>query len=397
MSYLAVKRVKGRYYAYRQESFLEGGKVRTRTIEYLGAVDPALAARIRTRDIAVIPKQNAAPITSHELADEVIQSDARRHPRSLDASSQANSEDRMQVTINGEAVLIDRHTGEILKTYGKVITTRIEAHALRPFSQSLMLPNLEDYGASTTALRGTHARYGRRLSALKINPAFLSDVKVEYGHPNQFRSNADGSYSVVVSRRPDRKRHQINKIELWKNFRQALSHSYLDAIEQGSPNFYDDLRLVFDYHYRESQRLALEAICVNADPLKKVMLSLQIKLWHQLPGWVKKKASPSELGQINLDRQTGWRDEAAEILAAVQKSGWDEMDKRVRNTRAKLKSRITKRLNIMADVGSLGDLSLRLSGKRRRLFREIRETEFELQALEQLEHRLGFLKENLPR
>lgn len=55
MSYLAVKKVKGGYYAYRQESYREGGKVRTRTVEYLGAVDPALASKIKTGEVDTVP------------------------------------------------------------------------------------------------------------------------------------------------------------------------------------------------------------------------------------------------------------------------------------------------------------------------------------------------------
>ena len=159
---------------------------------------------------------------------------------------------------------------------------------------------------------------------------------------------------------------------------------------------FGDLRVAFDHHYRESQRLALEAIKLTKDPMTKVMLSLQLKLWSRLPAWTKEHASPEELGQLNLERQTGWRDECAQVIAEVQKSGWEGMDKRVRNTRAKLKSRITKRVNVLKGASMLGRLSHRLSGKRRKLLREIKESEIKLQAVDQLEHRLSFLKEHLP-
>ena len=47
MPYLAVKKVKGRYYGYLQESYREGGKVRTHTVQYLGAIDPAVAQQVK--------------------------------------------------------------------------------------------------------------------------------------------------------------------------------------------------------------------------------------------------------------------------------------------------------------------------------------------------------------
>ena len=47
MAYLAIQEGQGEFYAYRQESYREGGKVKTRTLEYLGAVDPATAQNIK--------------------------------------------------------------------------------------------------------------------------------------------------------------------------------------------------------------------------------------------------------------------------------------------------------------------------------------------------------------
>jgi len=400
MSYLAVKKVKGRHYAYRQESYREGGKVRTRTVEYLGAIDAALASNIKSGKVADIPKPcDAETITIAVTPDESGETPKSKPVEPKQLPKAVQPDDHIQMNVNGETMLVDRHSGEIIAQYGSVITTgkaKETSSPSRPFSESLKLPNLEDYGVSTTAIRGNHARYGRRLSELKINPSHMSDIKIKYGHPNEFRANKDGSYSVVVSRRAENKRHPVNKTELWKNYRQALSHSFIDAVETGNPQLYDDIRLAFDYHYRESQKLALQVITLNTDPLTKLALSLQLKLWNKLPAFVKEHASPEELGQINLNRQTGWRDEAAEVFAEVQKSGWEGMDKRIRDTRAKLKSRITKRLNQIEDAGRLGRMSLRLSGKRRRLFREIREAEIKLQAVEQLEHRLRFLKEHLP-
>ena len=47
LPYLAIKKVKGRYYGYMQESYREGGSVRTRTVEYLGAIEPRVAQQVQ--------------------------------------------------------------------------------------------------------------------------------------------------------------------------------------------------------------------------------------------------------------------------------------------------------------------------------------------------------------
>ena len=46
LAYLAIKKVNGQYYAYVQESYRDGGQVRTRTVEYLGAISPGMASHL---------------------------------------------------------------------------------------------------------------------------------------------------------------------------------------------------------------------------------------------------------------------------------------------------------------------------------------------------------------
>ena len=281
MSYLAVKRVKGRYYAYRQESYREGGKVRTRTVEYLGAVDGGLAQKIKAGEIDTVSKKGDATAEQNtaEPRRDLKPPAAPTPPKVLQNSKpNAPATDRIRMQINDEIALVDRRTGTIIRYVDRVITTDNDAKTNRAFDQSLSLPDLENYGASTLAIQRTHARFGRRLAELQINPSHMSDVKVEYGHPDGFKANRDGSYSVVVSRRTKNKYHKIRKAEMWRNYRSALSHGFLDGIERGHPRLFDDLRLAFDHHYRESQRLALEAIKLNQDPMTKLVLSLQLKL-----------------------------------------------------------------------------------------------------------------------
>ncbi len=173
----------------------------------------------------------------------------------------------------------------------------------------------------------------------------------------------------------------LGRTQLWKNYRKALAHGFLDAVEVGDPESFDQLRTSFDHHYCESKRLALEAIQSTSDPVTKMALSLQLSLWGRIPAWARSKASPEELGQINFDRQKGWRSEAATILSEVQKSGWDGYGERNAKAKRKIKSSITKLQNQLVKASVLQRASMRLSGKRRRIIREIMAAETKLQAV----------------
>ena len=113
MSYLAVKRVKGRYYAYRQESYREGGKVRTRTVEYLGAVDGALANKIKAGEIDTVPAQGEveADQNTAETVRDVTPAIAPTPPKVLSTSKPKKpSSDHIRMRLNDEIALVEEAT-----------------------------------------------------------------------------------------------------------------------------------------------------------------------------------------------------------------------------------------------------------------------------------------------
>jgi len=423
LPYLVVRKVKGRFYAYSQESYREGGKVRTR-----GAVDPAVARQVqKTRqrlgqldikatradvrrlvDAAVNPAKplpaimpvppvepsadqetqtQSAENTSDQTTDnskrtsKSVPKQKAQTGKSKPKAARSKGKPRpIQLTIDGHKLVVDPASGAILKGANKVITTKREHKSLRPFQDSIKLPkNLGKYGCNATALLRTHARFSSRLRGLNIDPAMMPDITVK------------GSFVINVSRKP-KQLHPINKTELWKHYRQALAEGYFDAVRKGSPQSYDVLRTTLDPHYAESKRLAIECIKLSKNRTAKWMLSLQVTLWGQIPAFNQKYAKAEEFGQYSFGTQYHWQSEIAAILTEVQKSGWDGVEARHAKTRKRLQSRIAHRHNDWKKA-SLGD---RLSGKRARFMRELREAETKLQALTQVERRLEILQVALP-
>ena len=200
MAYLAIKKVKGRYYAYRQESYREGGQVRTRTVEYLGAVESAVAERF------IATKREAGKLAAQSLVDTVRKSsqklsraadkpakrpepiprpkpivppiprkfaDEQRKAEILDAVGHKANPHVTQIKNGDEWLEVDTRTGEVVRVVNRVITTNKQTPTLRNAQDGLKLPkNLAKYGVNETPLKRSHLRYCNRLKELQINPAY---------------------------------------------------------------------------------------------------------------------------------------------------------------------------------------------------------------------------------
>lgn len=413
MAYLVIKRVKGHAYAYRQESYREGGKVRTRS-EYIGPVSPAVAdqvaatrGKLAKADMTALIQsvQNATSAATDAPETTVTASPAPLSPADASRAAADPREDLapkkraqdpkpVKMTVNRRPALVDPATGELLSSLSdsEVITTETAKPTLRPFQQGLQLPaQLEDYGLSALALQRTHARHGQRLKALKINPATMPDVKIEYGHPDRMTRNRDGSYTVYASRRTQNVRHQINKTKLWQHYRQALASAYFDALEGERPELHNAMRAELDESHKATKRLLLDSLALAYSPAARLGLSLQLYLWDKIPRTMRGKADATDFGQVDFASVNDWRAEAVTVLADVQKSGWQGSVDRAARSRQKIKAAITKKRNQIDGM----KLAHRLSGKRRKFIRDVLQLETKQRAVEQLERRLAVLKDRL--
>ena len=288
-------------------------------------------------------------------------------------------------------------TGELIEPQDQleVITTEAKP-TLRPFADALKLPaEIETHKLSRAALHGTHRKFGERLKRLEINPATMPDVVIKYGHPDGLKQHRDGSYTITTSRKP-KHGHTLNKAALWRNYRHALSRATLDSIEAERPDLFAHLQSQLSASHQESKRLLFNMIAQTQSPAMRLGLSLQLLLFDKVPHSIRGRVSAVDLGQASFDTVNDWRAEAAEILAEVQKSKWGGVTTKFANAVKKHKAAITRRKNELDRMTRAQKLSARLSGKRRKIIREIMLAETKLKAAQNLQARAKVLRQVFP-
>jgi len=387
LAYLAVKEVKGRYYGYLQESYREGGSVRTRTVEYLGAIEPAVAKQVQTTKKKLGEVDRAAVVQSARNATATI-TKAPKKP-----TEPVKRYERRKV--NGRFEVVDMKTGEIIEQKDpQVITTQKEPKPLRSFSQALKMPNdLHRHKVSMAAINGTYEWFGARLKNHKINPSTMPDVVIKYRHPDSLKRNRKSQYVITTSRNPDRQ-HTINKTRLWNHYRQALSSATFDTIEQQDPELFLRLQSELSQHHQEGKRLLMEHYANATTGTARLGLSLQLYFWGKIPKPRRKsdyETAAFDLAQISPETVNDWQAEGALMLAEAHKNGWQGLREKTVKSERKHKAQITKKLN---EINRLSRFDI-IAGKRRKLLREIMATEAKLKAVQQLQARSQKLRELL--
>lgn len=427
MAYLTIKKVKGRYYGYMQESYREGGSVRTRTVEYLGAMEPAVAKQVQaTRkqlgqaDMAALVQSVRKASTAATRAPEPPP-EAEAAPTTPNPTTEPPEPRYKRMVVNGTRAIVDTKTGELVShdvdmTTGelfpvgdeRVITT--QKPTLRSFADSLKLPkSIETHELSRAALHGTHRRFGERLKRLEINPATMPDVVIAYGHPDGLKQRRNGSYTITASRQP-KHGHTLNRAALWRNYRQALSRAMLDSIEAERPDLFAQLQSQLSGSHRAGKRLLFEHLNQTTSGIERLGLSLQLMLWDKLPAPSKPKrqgrkpkantyqtkaqqdrqaSAAHDLGQMSFDTVNNWREESALILAEAHKSGWGGLAEKLTKRATKHQAEIAAKKK---QIQQLSKLEI-LAGKRRKIIREIMRAETKLAAVKNLRARGQVLRQ----
>jgi len=375
-----------------QESFREGGRVRTRTVEYLGAIEPKVAAQLRATRQKLGRSDIATLVASVRSASAKAIEDGER-----EASVDAASADPIEQPISPKVTQDPPPPNEQKANAPNLITTGRQPTSKPEPAAFLNWPDdLSGFKVSPTAMAKTQARFADRLQAMGVDPTAMPKVKILYGHPDGMRRNRDGSYTITASRRTQNKRHQLNKTKLWQHTRQALSLAYLDALAEAKPEMHHKLQSELDASHKATKRMLVQHLAGASYALDRLSLSLQLSVWHSVPQNLVKKQSAEEFGQASFATLKDWRSEAAFVLAEAHKSGWDGMAERNTKARRKLKSAVTRAKNQIDQMGTFKRLGARLSGKRRRIIREIMAREDKLRSIDHLEQRQRILRRHFP-
>ena len=175
-----------------QESFREGGKVRTRTVEYLGVVEPGVARQVRDAR-GKLDKPDREALVASVRAAALAQ---------VEAAEQAST-----VSETPNAAVRDATS--------PLITTKSKPETPTPPPEFLRWPeNLDHFKVSHTAMHRTQERFAERLQAVGVDPSAMPTVTIEYDHPDGIRCRSVWSRKAQPESlvRPVLKRSKIGEL-----------------------------------------------------------------------------------------------------------------------------------------------------------------------------------------
>jgi hypothetical protein len=290
VAYPVIKRVKGRPYLYIQESYREGGGVKTRSV-YLGPLDPETGELVETGG------------NDPELVERVRQ------------------EVRDRIVIAGDPNERGK-VWEIPPRRGKS-PFAAEAGKSRPGGEYCRLSFKIDcsrFAISRNSLEEDEAQFRKRLGRLGVLPADIPGISVEYGaRLRVFKRVLSGQYAVTIP-----KYSKGNREHLRREIRRALSFASLDALERKRPDLFCTLSLQFDEHFRETQRL-LNAYILATNEFDRLPKAIALKYFGMLAPIAGGKLPPVKIGVSEYGRRKDWREDVASLMVDILRRGWNNV------------------------------------------------------------------------
>lgn len=291
MAYRVIKTVKGIAYEYEQRSYRLGGQVKTES-RYIG---PASGSTARP---GAGPAGDPGPEEpGRQGAPPYADAGMDRAATAAPSDPEAHQAERSgQVRTESEAP-------------GKPEKPRLSLQ---------IKANLEALKISADSIEAEHKKHLARLEQSGIDPALLPRISIEHGASVTHQKKAfRRAYTVTVP-----KRTAGNRQKLRTEYRKALGRATIDAIEQSQPETYARLAFAFDASFRASQH-ALNRYLLNTDDPDKWIKAFALKAF----GYMNQveQTTPDSIGLIDYGERKDWKGEFAELFAAVQGKGFDEV------------------------------------------------------------------------
>jgi len=240
MSYRVVKKINGSHYLYEQETYREGGKVRTRS-QYIGAVDPKLVKRLKSRgepiEAALIPAQPTTltpaqtdveptityTVTAVDIEPPNSPSQPKDNPSPPKPETTLRAEPRLNTTNKQKYKLTKNNASQPLR-----IKAKVERHKI-----------------SQTALEAEHRRFTRHMEGLGLKTDGIGRVLIGVGKQVRCRRQRSGNYVITIPRfKTNKAKGHIGpatRTAFKHEYRKALAGTYLDALKAQDPKYYTGL------------------------------------------------------------------------------------------------------------------------------------------------------------
>jgi len=383
MSYRVVKKINGSHYLYEQETYREGGKVRTRS-QYLGAVDPAVIKRLKLRgeplEAALMPSEPEELVTTKTETEPTI---------------------KYKVTVvddpppEASPQSIDNTLQQKLKSQPKLNTTKKKSPKADKDRRSQPLrikANVELHNISRTALEFEHRRFTRHMEGLGLNTERMGRVMVGVGKNVRCRRQRSGNYVITIPRFKTKKKMgdigPATRTAFKRQYRKALAGTYLDAIKAQNPKYYAGLEQNLSTAFK-AQNKAIGRYLMNSKrkPSQNIGLTLHFLHSKMLSNWSKLHIPSEKLGLADHERRDDWRQDAVAIMAEIQQRGWSQTYAKYMTELSKVESLTLRKLTECQKMTMID----RVSGKRRAARRELRKLNARRKALNEACNKISVL------
>lgn len=369
MTYRVVKKINGSHYLYEQETYREGGKVRTRS-QYIGAVDPKIIKQLKLRGEPL----EAALITGPESILKYTVTTADDMPPQIIKNDLSEPIPKIIPTLN---------------TTRNVISKSAKFSRFQPLK--IKAP-VERHNISRTALEAEHRRFTRHMEGLGLKIDDISRVLVGTGRKVKSRCQRSGNYVITLPRFKTKKQKgdigPATRTAFKREYRKALAGTYLDAIQAQDPKYYIGLKQNLSAAFK-AQNKAIGQYLMNSNrkPLQNIGLTLHFFHSKMLSNWSKIHISSEKLGLANHECRDDWRQDAVATMAEIQQRGWSQTYSKYMNELSKVESLTLRKLTECQKMSGLDVLS----GKRRMARQELRKLNARRKALNEACNKISIL------
>lgn len=378
MTYRVVKKINGSHYLYEQETYREGGKVRTRS-QYIGAVDPKLVKRLKSRGEPIeAALKEPEPASSIEDEPEITYTVTIATPEQKQVEALIRPDPQIKSPGLSKVKTPSKQANKLNTTKNKTSKTDkiIRSQPLR------IKAKVERHNISRTALEFEHRRFKRHMEGLGLKTDDMGRVLVGVGKQVKCRRQRSGNYVITIPRFKIQKQKgdigSATRTAFKREYRKALAGTYLDAIKAQDPKYYAELEQNLSVTFK-AQNKAIARYLMNSKrkPSQNIGLTLHFLYSKMLSNWSKLHMSSEKLGLADHERRDDWRQDAAATMAEIQQRGWSQTYSKYMMELSKVESFTLRKLGEYRDAGVLD----RLSGKRRKYAREFRKLNARRKAL----------------
>ncbi len=383
MTYRVVKKINGSHYLYEQETYREGGKVRTRS-SYIGPVDGKEYKRLKSRGEPI-----EAALIDRTLDTPTVEPTLEPEPE-IKITVTAMSPQPKPSKQKSPPHVTPPTPKRSVKPVSKLNTTNKRQYTTKalPKLPLKIRAKVERHHISRTALEAEHRRFLAHLTAKGLDASKIGRVLIGTGKRVQAKRRRSGNYVVTVPRwktkttRRKKSEHRPatggTRVDFKREYRKALAGTYLDAIKAQDPQYYAGLELNLKTAFK-AQNKAITHYIRNSKfkGAHKIGLTLHFMQSKMLSNWSKAHIAAEKVGFVDHERRDTWQQDAIAMMSEIQKHGWNKAYQKYCKELAQTESLTLRTLGQYRKAGLMD----KLSGKRRAKRKEFRKLNARRKAL----------------